>query len=169
MHDPEQIVQPRPERLALSTRKEYRDALERLVGLAQHELRIFDADVSGLDINSPQKYELLRAFLLRGRNNRLYIAVHDTDYIRTSCPRLLSLLRQFSDRMFIHQTQGEADSAQDCLVLADKQHFVRRPVQAQPRGMLTVNDEDESRGMLLRFSEIWDNSFPAVSATTSGL
>jgi len=169
MHDREPIVQPRPERSLLSTRKEYRDALERLVGLAQHELRMFDADFSGLDIDSPQTYELLRAFLLRGRNNRLYIAVHDTDHIRNYCPRLLKLLRQFSDRMFIHQTQGEAARAPDCLLLADKLHFVRRPVQAQPRATLRLNDDEESQGMLLRFSEIWDNSFPAVSATASGL
>ena len=169
MHDREPIVQPRPQRSLLSTRKEYRDALERLVGLAQHELRMFDADFSGLDIDSPQTYELLRAFLLRGRNNRLYIAVHDTDHIRNYCPRLLKLLRQFSDRMFIHQTQGEAARAPDCLLLADKLHFVRRPVQAQPRATLRLNDDEESQGMLLRFSEIWDNSFPAVSATASGL
>jgi hypothetical protein len=169
MHDREPIVQPRPERSLLSTRKEYRDALERLVGLAQHELRMFDADFSGLDIDSPQTYELLRAFLLRGRNNRLYIAVHDTDHIRNYCPRLLKLLRRFSDRMFIHQTQGEAARAPDCLLLADKLHFVRRPVQAQPRATLRLNDDEESQGMFLRFSEIWDNSFPAVSGTASGL
>lgn len=169
MHDPEEIVRPRPERLALFTRREYRDALERLSALAQRELRIFDADFSDLEINSRQKYELLRAFLLRGGNNRLYIAVHDADYIRNYCPRLLDLLRQFSDRMFIHQTQGEAAGAQDSLVLADKLHFVRRPVQAQPRATLALNEDEESGNMLLRFSEIWDSSFPAVSATTSGL
>ena len=169
MHDPEELVQPQPERCALSTRREYRDALARLIGLAQRELRIFDPDFSDLEINSPQTYELLRAFMLRGRNNRLYIVVHDTGYIRNDCPRLLNLLRQFSDRMFIHQTQGEATSAQDSLVLADKLHFVRRPVQAQPRATLRLNDVQESQGMHLRFSEIWDNSFPAVSATTSGL
>ena len=169
MHDPDEIVQPQPERSALSTRKEYRDALARLIGLAQHELRIFDADFSDLDINSPQTYELLRAFLLRGRNNRLYIAVHDTGYVRNRCARLLKLLRQFSDRVFIHQTQGDAANVQDCLVLADKLHFVRRPVYAQPRATLILNDDKESQGIYLRFAEIWDSSFPAVSATTSGL
>lgn len=169
MHDPEETVQPQPERLALHSRKEYRDALERLTALAQRELRIFDADFSDLEINSQHKCELLRAFLLRSRNSRLYIAVHDTDYIRNYCPRLLVLLRQFSDRMFIHQTQGEAASVQDCLVLADKLHFVRRPVYAQPRATLILNDDKESQGIYLRFSEIWDSSFPAVSATTSGL
>ncbi len=169
MQDPEELIQPQPERCALFTRAEYRDALARLIGMAQHELRIFDPDFSDLQIDSPQTYELLRAFMLRGRNNRLYIAVHDTGHIRNYCPRLLNLLRQFSDRMFIHQTQGEATSAQDSLVLADKLHFVRRPVQAQPRATLRLNDEQDSQGMHLRFSEIWDNSFPAVSATTSGL
>ena len=169
MHDPEELVQPQPERCALSTRKEYRDALARLIGLAQRDLRVFDPDFSDLEINSSQTYELLRAFLLRGRNNRLYIVVHNTGHIRNYCPRLLNLLRQFSDRMFIHQTQGDATSAQDSLVLADRLHFVRRPVQAQPRATLRLNDEQESQGMHLRFSEIWDNSYPAVSATTSGL
>ena len=169
MPDAEDIVQPSPERHTLVTRQEYRDALERLGALAQRELRIFDADVSDLDFNSVQKYELLRSFLLRGRNMRLYVAVHDADYIRRYCPRLLDLLRRFSDRMYIHQTQGEAAGAHDCFVLADKLHFVRRPVQAQPRATLILNDEEESQGMLQRFSEIWDGSVPVVSATTSGL
>ena len=158
-----------PERLLLSTRREYRDALERLIGLAERELRVFDADFSDLEINSQQKSELLRAFLLRNRNSRLYIVVHDTDYIRNRCPRLLELLRQFSDRMFIHQTQGEAARVQDCFVLADTLHILRRPVRTQPRGTLKLGDEQEAQGMLLRFSEIWDSSFPAVSASTSGL
>ena len=169
MPDPEALVQPQPERSALATRKEYREALERLIGLAQRELRIFDSDFSGLEINSPQKCELLRTFLLRSRSNRLYIAVHDADYIRNCCPRLLDLLRRFSDRMFIHQTQGEAAGVRDCLVLADRLHFVRRPVCAQPRATLVLNDDQDSPGMYLRFSEIWDSSFPAVFATTSGL
>jgi hypothetical protein len=160
---------PQPQRWLLSTRREYRDACERVIGLAQRELRIFDADFSGLEMNSPQKAELLRDFLLRSRNSRLYIAVNDTEYLRNSCPRLLQLLRQFSDRMFIHQTQGEAARVQDCFVLADTLHVVRRPVRSQPRGTLRLDDGEECQGMHLRFSEIWDSSFPAVTATTAGL
>ena len=165
----EETASPQPERLLLFTRREYLEALQLLIGLARSELRIFDADFAELKIDSPHTHELLREFLLRGRDNRLYVAVHATDFIRDHCPRLLTLLRQFSDRMFIHQTQGDAARVQDSLVLADKLHFVRRPVQAQPRAALRLNDERESQGMYLRFSEIWDSSFPAVSATTSGL
>ncbi len=165
----EEAAPPLPERILLSTRREYLESLERVVGLAQRELRIFDADFSGLEIDSPRTHELLHAFLLRGRDNRLYIAVHDPDYIRVYCPRLLDLLRQFSDRMFIHRTQGDGARAQDSFVLADKLHVLRRPVQAQPRASLRLNDEHESQGIYLRFAEIWDSSLPAVSATTSGL
>jgi hypothetical protein len=166
---PEEPASPQPERLLLSTRKEYLEALQRLIGLARRELRIFDADFSHLKIDSPQTNELVRAFLLHGRDNRLYIAVHDTDYIRNYCPRLLTLLRQFSDRMFIHRTEGDGARAQDSFVLADKLHFVRRPVQAQPRAALRLGDEQESQAIYLRFTEIWDSSVPALSATTSGL
>lgn len=165
----EEPASSQPERLLLSTRTEYLDALQRLAALAQRELRIFDADLSWLEIDSPQRHESLRAFLLRGRDNRLYIAVHNGDYIRNHCPRLLTLLRQFSDRMFIHRTGGDAARAQDSFVLADRLHFVRRPVQAQPRAVLRLGDEHESQAIYLRFCEIWDSTEPAISATTSGL
>lgn len=165
----EETDSPQPERVLLSTRAEYLEALDQLIGLAQRELRIFDADFFHLKIDSPRTHELLRAFLLRGRDNHLYIAVHDTEYLRNNCPRLRDLLQQFSDRMFIRQTEGDAARAQDSFVLADKLHVVRRPVQAQPRATLRLNDEHESQGIFLRFSEIWDSSIPAVSSTTSGL
>lgn len=158
-----------PERVLLSTRREYLEAMERLIGLAQRELRIFDSDFSELKIDAPRTHALMRDFLLRSRDNRLYIAVHSADYLRNYCPRLLNLLRQFSDRMFIQQTEGDAARAQDSFVLADKLHLVRRPVQAQPRATLRLNDEQEGQGIFLRFSEIWDSSIPAVTATTSGL
>ena len=165
----EEIGLPEPERLLLSTRREYLEAFERLLGLARRELRVFDTDLALLGVDAPQTNELLRAFLLRHRDNRLYIAVHDTTHIRGQCPRLLHLLRQTSDRLFINQTEGEAARAQDSFVLADRLHFLRRPVQAQPRAVLRLNDAQESQGIHLRFTEIWDSSVPAVSPSTSGL
>ncbi len=165
----EELDSGQSERILLSTRKEYLDALARIAGLARRELRIFDADFFHLKIDTPRTHQLLREFLLRERDNRLYIAVHDTEYIRNYCPRLLDLLRQFSERMFIHQTQGDAARAQDSFVLADKLHVLRRPVQAQPRASLRLNDEHEGQGIYLRFAEIWDSSLPAIAATTSGL
>ena len=160
---------PESKRVLLSTHGEYLEAMEQVFGLVRKELRIFDPDMSRLQIDTPHCNDILRSFLLGGRDNRLYIAVHGTDFIRSYCPRLLDLLRLFSDRMFVHQTQDDAARAQDCFVLADELHSVRRPVQAQPRAVLRLHDPQEGLGLHQRFGEIWDSSVPAVSATTSGL
>jgi len=165
----EDINTPQSERMLLSSHGEYLGSMQRVFGLAQKELRIFDLDLSRLQIDTPHSNDILRNFLLDGRENRLFIAVHGTDYIRSYCPRLLNLLRQFSDRLFIRQTQDDAARAQDCFVLADKLHSVRRPVQAQVRAVLKLHDEQEGLGLHQRFTEIWDSSIPAVSAATSGL
>ena len=58
---------------------------------------------------------------------------------------------------------------QDCFVLADMEHFVRRPVAAQSRGVFTLNEYQDARLMRERFDEIWQSSVPAIPATTLGL
>jgi hypothetical protein len=57
---------------------------------------------------------------------------------------------------------------QDCFVLADMEHFVRRPVAAQPAAS-TLNEYQDARLMRERFDEIWQSSVPAIPATTLGL
>src|SRR5512140_1358849 len=61
----EETGTPLPERLLLSTRKEYLEAMEQVFALAQRELRIFDADFFHLKIDAPYRQDLLRRFLLR--------------------------------------------------------------------------------------------------------
>ena len=40
-----------PQRILLDTRKDYREGFDTLLGLARRELRIFDPDLSELEIN----------------------------------------------------------------------------------------------------------------------
>lgn len=160
---------PQPERRVITTRREYLEGLDLVVGLARREVVLFDPDLLGIEINAPARIERLAAFLASNHDCRLRIAVHDADPAKRSCPRLLSLLAQHSAAMTIHQTEGEATRAQDCFVLADAEHFVRRGVAAQLRGAIGLNDQREGRQMHDRFEEIWQNSALAVSATTLGL
>mgnify|MGYP003352775544 CR=1 FL=1 len=111
----------------------------------------------------------MQRFLRRSVDCRLYISVRDPEFIRRNCPRLISLLTRFSATMFIWQAEGEAARVQDCFVLADRDHLVRRPVAKQPRGVFILDDPREGLGMFERFQEIWETSVPAVSASTSGL
>lgn len=160
---------PEPQRTLITLRREYQEAVDLLLPRAERELRVFDPDLSDLALHSPARVELLRSFLKRSRNNRLLIAVHDVDYVTRQAPRLVAMLGTFSASMFIHKTAGDAARVQDCFVLCDELHLVRRAVAAQPRGALYLDDPREARGMRERFDQIWESSFPAVSASQAGL
>ena len=158
-----------PERTLLATRTGYIEGFARLLDLASRELRIFDPDLSELGMNDLGQIEALTRFLRASRTRRIYVALHDVEHVTQRCPRLIALLGSYTGGMFIYQTHGEAAKVQDCFVLADDRHLVRRPVRSQPRGVLVLNDPKECQPMRERFDEIWESSLPGVSASTTGL
>lgn len=160
---------PEPKRTLITSRSEYLAAAERLFNLAQRELRIFDPDLEDTRIDTPERIDMLQQFLRRSTDSRLYISVRDPEFIKRSCPRLIALLTRFSATMSIWRAEGEAARVQDCFILADREHLVRRPVARQSRGVFILDDPREGLVMHERFKEIWDTSVPAVSASTSGL
>lgn len=165
----EQEEQRPPQRTLLTTRKEYHAAADELLRVAQRELRVFDPDLQDFRLDAPHRIELLRQFLLRHRDNRLHISLRDAEFVRHHCPRLITILGNFSPAMQIWQAQGDAAKVQDCFILADRKHVVRRPVALQPRGVFILDDPREGFVMQERFNEIWETSVPSVSANTSGL
>jgi hypothetical protein len=158
-----------PERTLLETRADYERGFGRVLGLVRRELRVFDPDLSELQMNSAERVEVLSSFLRGGANRRVFIAVHDVEYVSRRCPRFIALLGIYASSIFIYRTLGDAAKVQDCFVLADGDHLVRRPVTAQPRGVLVIGDPKECQPMRERFDEIWESSEPAVSANTTGL
>jgi len=160
---------PVPERTLLTAKSDYLEGFNRLLGLARRELRIFDPDLSELEMNSTARIEMLARFLRESRTRHVYVALHDVEHVAKRCPRLIALLGSFPAGLFIFQTQGEAAKVQDCFALADGDHLVRRPVRTQPRGVLVINDPKECQPMRERFDEIWQSSVPTVSANTTGL
>jgi hypothetical protein len=162
-------VDATPQRIVLGRRSEYLDGFGKLLQLARRELRIFDQDLSELEMNSLSRVEMLARFLRESRNRRLYIALHDVEHVAKRCPRLIKLLGSHSAAMFIYKTEGDAAKVQDCFVLADGEHLVRRPVRTQARGVLVLNDPKEGQPMRERFDAIWESSELGVSANTTGL
>jgi len=167
MSDP--LAEAIPERILLQTRSDYAEAFIRLLGLARRELRIFDPDLSELEMNSASRLQTLTRFLQGSRTHRIYIALHDVGHVTKHCPRLIALLGSYTSAILIFQTHGDAAKVQDCFALADGDHLVRRPVRTQPRGVLVLNDPKECQPMRERFDEIWESSLPGVSAITTGL
>jgi len=157
-----------PQQRAVDGNRDYDAALDLLLARPQRTLRIFDRQLNA-SYNSLQRCELLRAFLLRNRANRVFVVVHDAGNLTRDCPRLLNLLRQFSHAVTVHETDGEGKRACDPIALADERDYLHRFHYDQPRALLALDDPQGAHGLLQRFQEIWEASVPAVSATTLGL
>src|SRR5258708_29917434 len=92
-----------PERILLQTRSDYPEAFERLLGLARRELRIFDPDLSELEMNSASPVPTLTRFLRGSRTHPIYIALHDVGHVTKHCPRLIALLGCYTSAILIFQ------------------------------------------------------------------
>ena len=144
-------------------------AIDQVVAVATHTLRIFDISLSNRGFNSPARADALREFLVRGRAHRILIALHDTEQLPRENARLLALLRQFPMSIEIHRTVAQARSAVDPFVIADDHSVWHQLHHEQPRAIVALHSPEDTLPIAQRFSEIWDLSEPAVSATTLGL
>ncbi len=158
-----------PHHERLEGNREYIAAIDRVLAFAQRNVRIFDRDLEHLGYNSPERIELLRAFLLANRSNRLQIVVHEVAYLEGRCPRLVQLLRHFSHGVQVHQTLEHARHAADPLLLVDDAHYLHRFHMDDSRALLALADPQGAEPLLHRFNEIWEASRPALSGTTLGL
>ena len=158
-----------PKRSLLASRADFAQALDVLFRHTGRTLRIFDPTLADYDLGNPARESQLGEFLRGSRAARLMIVVHDTAFITQRAPRLTRLLRQFSHAIAIHQTHEAIRNVDDVLVIGDDSYCLRRPHSAQPKGIFLENDPAETRGWLSRFEEIWEQSSPAVTATTLGL
>ncbi|MBU1689999.1 MAG: hypothetical protein KJ958_15630 [Gammaproteobacteria bacterium] len=163
-----------PEKPALLHRQlnsmiDYTEALDVLIELARHRLRIFDYNLEDGGYTTLRRYELLRTFLLASRNNRLEIVLHDSDYLTRFCPRIFSLLKQFSHAITIQETTPQAKGIYDPFAIADEACFLHRFHYDNPRALLALNDIEGSHVLIKRFEEIRAASVQAITATTLGL
>ena len=147
---------------------EYEAALDTALAKAQRSIRIFEHTL-GRGYNSPQRFELLRRFLLASRRNRLQIVAHEPQTIDRNCPRILNLLRLHSHSISIHETHSNAKSVYDPFTVVDDHSFVHRFHFDEMRGLLALDDPIGTHTLAERFDEIWEASSPTVSATTIGL
>ena len=153
----------------LNGRIEYQQALDTVIEHARHTLRIFDFDLHDGGYNALPRYDRLKRFLQARSKNRLLIVLHNVEYIKRDCPRILNVLREHSEAVFIHQTNAEARNISDPLLIADDAHYVHRFHYEQPRVERVLNDLALTQPFLHRFEEIWHASTLAVAATTIGL
>ncbi|MBC7945168.1 MAG: hypothetical protein H7X91_07910 [Burkholderiales bacterium] len=155
-------------RQRIDTLSGYESAIDAVISAARRALRIFDRSLSA-EYNSVKRHELLRAFLRANPENQLYLVLHDASSITSRCPRLMMLLREFNGRVFIHETNSDARHLYDPFAVADENHYAHRFHYDSLRGELAFDHVGDARILVQRFTEIWQSSIPAASASTLGL
>ena len=143
-------------------------ALDQLVDLAQLRVQVFDIDLSQGGWERRERTDGL-ARLLRQRNARLEVIVHDTRWIEASAPRFVALLRQFGHAMTLYRTGPEARAAMDPLLIVDQRHFVHRFHIDRPRAAVAVDMPQAAKPLCARFEEIWATGEPGLAGTVLGL
>ena len=154
---------------ALNSMADYSAALDTLCSLAQRNLLIFDKNFDSIDFNSEARENALRRFLLANPANRLYLLTHNARAATLYCPRLLSLLRQFSHCMQIYQTPKHLLHLSEPFSVADATHYTRRFHFDDMRGLLAQYDPEKARTLKAQFDGMWAASRPGLTGTTTGL
>jgi hypothetical protein len=144
-------------------------AIDELVGLAEHKLQVFDVDLSTCGWNTAKRADLLGAFFRRNRAARLELILHDTRWLESSCPRLMTLVQRYAYAITIYRTGPEARVAMDPLVIADGSHYLHRFHIDQPRAAFAIEKPQEAKPLVTRFEEIWATGEPGITGTVLGL
>jgi hypothetical protein len=144
-------------------------AIDELIGLARHSVRVFDRDLSDTGWNSAARAEEIATFLRTHPGARLEIIVHDTRWLESSCARLTNLLKRFSHAITIYRTGPEARGVMDPLVIVDDRHFLHRYHVEQPRATFAVESPQAANPLVKRFDEIWATGETGLNATVLGL
>ncbi len=147
----------------------YDDALMQVLPLAEHEICLFDGDLSKLDLEKRERADYLRRFLAASPRNRLRIVLRNADPFRRMRPRLFTLLADFPHAVEVWEASPPISSLTDSLLLIDDRHALIRIHEDHARSRLILDDAAACRPYRLRFDEILREGGIPISATTLGL
>jgi hypothetical protein len=159
---------PIPHYERLFGREEAFTAIDKVLALATKQLRVFDMTLADRGFNSPARIELLKTYLLRSRENKLRIVLHEVYKLDSECTRLVNLARQFPSAVQIQKTLDKAKHAADPLIIADDHSYWHLLHFEQPRSVLQLRHELETAPWIDRFEQLWEASEP-YSLTSLGL
>jgi hypothetical protein len=153
----------------ITTWSEYESAVQEILELATHTLRIFDENLSTLKLERPGQIATLRQFLSTSPKHLLQIVVQDAGYIRANNPRLMELLVSYSHNLQIIECPPQLAGLSDSLILADGKHGVVRFHKNQARAKLILEDIEECTPYLHRHDQILEEGGTPVSGRSLGL
>ncbi|HEY9098208.1 MAG TPA: hypothetical protein VIN38_04985 [Thiobacillus sp.] len=151
------------------TPSELRAAFDELLASTTRHLRLYDHDLSALDIDQPDRQATLRAICLGGGGRRIELLLDTIDTIVRDHPRLMQLVRDFGHVLEIRQADPTLTRPDRAFVLADRHGVLTRADKLALRGTLNLDDAQTAAMLVQEFEAMWQRSQAVVTATTLGL
>src|SRR5512139_3862066 len=151
---------------SFETPSEFRAAFDALLASTHRQLRVYDHDLSLLDIDDAPRLAALRALCVAGGGRRIELLLDDISRVARDHPRLMQLLRDFGHVLEIRQADPDAPRPDQAFALADRQGVLLRADKASVRGSLHEDDAARATELHHRFEAMWQRAPTQVSATT---
>lgn len=144
-------------------------AFDALLARTLRQLRVYDHDLSLLDLDHLPRHAALRALCVAGGGHRIELLLDDIHHISRDCPRLMQLVRDFSHVIEIRQADPDAPRPDQAFVVADHHSALIRADKLALRGTLHLDDASSTVNLHHSFESMWQRSQTHASATTLGL
>lgn len=151
------------------TPSEFRAAFDTLLAGTHRQLRVYDHDLSLLEIDHAPRHAALRALCVAGGGRRIELLLDDIGLVARKHPRLMQLVRDFGHVLEIRQADPDAPRPDQAFVLADRHGVLLRADKAAVHGTLHPDDARDAVLLNQEFEGMWQRSQAGVSATTLGL
>ena len=148
---------------------EHDAALDRLLGLAGRQLRIFDGNLDALKLDQPHRNARLRELLFANPKHGLHLVIRDNSQVFTRHPRLIRLFGECSHNFRWLIAGDQLAGLTDSLVIADDSHALVRFHHDHARCKLIEDDKEATMAYLRRFDDIAAECTTSFSARSTGL
>jgi hypothetical protein len=153
----------------IETPAELRAAFDALLAGTHRQLRVYDHDLSLLEIDHAPRHAALRALCVAGGGRRIELLLDDISLVARRHPALMQLVRDFGHILEIRQADPDASRPDQAFVLADRHGVLLRADKTAARGTLHMDDAHDAVLLNQDFEGMWQRSPASVSATTLGL
>lgn len=151
------------------TPAEYQAAFDTLLTHTPRQLRLYDHDLSLLDIDHQARHASLRALCVAGGGRRIELLLDEIQHVARNHPRLMQLVRDFGHVIEIRQADPLAPRPDQAFVLVDHRGVLLRADKAVVHGTLHPDDPGTAAALNHDFEAMWQRSQAGVTTTTLGL
>ena len=148
---------------------EYQTAIDRLLFMACQKICIYDEDLGQLKLESSLRLPQIKRILRAGHKESLQIIVRNAERLHNQSPLLIKLLTDFSHLATAQQSPPNMAHLRDSMLIIDDKHALIRFERDLPRSKLLVDEIDELKPYLNRFSALSSAGGEPISTSTLGL